>query len=473
MNIEIGIRSRGDSPEIGGDRGRQVFVVGNFSGDREPEQQGSTSPGIRNMSSVDLADIDAAIARLGPRILLDIEGSALQLEFAGLEDFHPDRLFRMHPAFRTITDLKQALADPARREAATALCRQLLGEEAAADPTPAPDDRQPGAAESTDDTLARLLGQPAAAGPRGNAAARAAVDRILAEAVAGSEISPTASAEVAELKAGLDAWGAAAMRELLRAPGFRLLEANWRSLQWLAEHSDCDPEPSLWLVDVGSVAAVAWVDELGRRIAGVADDPDLLVILHDFSADEKSIGHLQRIAEAASASGMTVFAGASPGLAGRTDNSFNSAALDASDFGTETPEAWDRLRHERTATAVGLAYPRFLLRQPYGSRSDPVDALDFEELQPAPAHEDFLWGSPGIVLASMFANGSCIAGDLPMVVYDDGSGQAIMPPSEFYLADSASDALLKKGIMALVSKRGATDIRIPRMQSIADPPTGI
>jgi predicted component of type VI protein secretion system len=57
--------------------------------------------------------------------------------------------------------------------------------------------------------------------------------------------------------------------------------------------------------------------------------------------------------------------------------------------------------------------------------------------------------------------------DLPMVVYDDGAGQAIKPPSEVYLTDSAGEHLLQRGIIPLMSRRGHTDIRILRFQSIA------
>jgi type VI secretion system protein ImpC len=472
MNIEFSVGSRSDARRIDGDRAPQLFIVGNFSGDTKPRQQAVEEPAIRNMLSVDIADIDGSLAKLGPRLALDVDGELMELGFGGLDDFHPDRLYRVHPAFNTVNELKQALADPSRTEAAAALCRHLLGLSPAdeAPGAPAANEAATGGAESTEDALTRLLGQPSGGASRGNAAARAAVDRILEQAVADSKIAPRATADVAALGKQLNAWCSSAMRELLRLRGFRQLEANWRSLQWLAERVDCEPEPSLWLVDVESVTAAAWVDEIGSRIVQVADDADMLVVLHDFSAADDSLELLQRIAETASTSGMTVFAGASADLAGQAASSNRALALDASDFDDAGPESWNALRHRPVASAVGIGYPRILLRQPYGSRSDAVDAFDFEELESAPDHESFLWGCPGIVLATMSVNSSNAAGDVPVVVYDDGSGQAIKPPTEVYLTDSAGEKLLGKGIMALMGKRGATDLRIIRMQSIADPP---
>ena len=60
-----------------------------------------------------------------------------------------------------------------------------------------------------------------------------------------------------------------------------------------------------------------------------------------------------------------------------------------------------------------------------------------------------------------------------MVVYDDGSGQAIKPAAEVYLAESAVDEFLRRGLVPLVGNRSGTDIRVPRLQSMAKRPTAI
>ena len=47
----------------------------------------------------------------------------------------------------------------------------------------------------------------------------------------------------------------------------------------------------------------------------------------------------------------------------------------------QTPEyaAWRSLRESEDARYLGLCLPRFLARLPYGARTDPVEAFDFEE----------------------------------------------------------------------------------------------
>ena len=46
----------------------------------------------------------------------------------------------------------------------------------------------------------------------------------------------------------------------------------------------------------------------------------------------------------------------------------------------QTPEyaAWRSLRESEDSRYLGLCMPRFLARQPYGAKTDPVEEFDFE-----------------------------------------------------------------------------------------------
>ena len=117
--------------------------------------------------------------------------------------------------------------------------------------------------------------------------------------------------------------------------------------------------------------------------------------------------------------------------------------------------------------SVCLGFPALLLRQPFGERTDPVDALDFDELGSAPAHDAFLWGSAGTALAAMSLADRLLLEDSLLATYDDGSGQAIKPASGALLTDSAVDALLARGLVPLLAERGSTRLLAPRLQSLA------
>ena len=45
------------------------------------------------------------------------------------------------------------------------------------------------------------------------------------------------------------------------------------------------------------------------------------------------------------------------------------------------------LRESDESRYIGIAMPRFLARRPYGAKSDPVDAFDFEEQTGGPGEQ--------------------------------------------------------------------------------------
>ena len=67
----------------------------------------------------------------------------------------------------------------------------------------------------------------------------------------------------------------------------------------------------------------------------------------------------------------------------------------------------------------------------------------------------------------MWLTNTLVIDDALLVTYDDGSGQAIKPPTGAYMTDSAAEVLLARGVVPLLAQRGGTDIRVPRLQSMA------
>ena len=64
---------------------------------------------------------------------------------------------------------------------------------------------------------------------------------------------------------------------------------------------------------------------------------------------------------------------------------------------------------------LGLVWPRFLLRLPYGKGTDPISAFDYEEMPPDPQHDGYLWGNPALLCACMLGQafgqtGKCLLG---------------------------------------------------------------
>ena len=141
---------------------------------------------------------------------------------------------------------------------------------------------------------------------------------------------------------------------------------------------------------------------------------------------------------------------------------------------------WQALRCSAVAPWIGLAAPGLLLRQPYGPRSDPVQAFAFEEFVggvPQPAL--CLWGSaalaPALLLARAFsANGwdttaqpEAQIDGLPAVTWrQDGEAQ-LLPVAWPVLDEAGAQRLQAAGLMPLWAHRAQASLRLACWQSVA------
>jgi type VI secretion system protein ImpC len=153
--------------------------------------------------------------------------------------------------------------------------------------------------------------------------------------------------------------------------------------------------------------------------------------------------------------------------------------------GKKAADAWDALRALPEAAYVGLVLPRFLLRMPYGPDTDPVERFAFEEMPGDPVHKRYLWGNPAVACACMLARefGADPQGappaevreldGLPLHVHESGGERRALPCAEVVLTERAAEAIMDRGIMPLLCYKGRDSVRLPRFQSIAEPPRSL
>jgi type VI secretion system protein ImpC len=186
----------------------------------------------------------------------------------------------------------------------------------------------------------------------------------------------------------------------------------------------------------------------------------------------------------ASALGAPLLANAGPTLAGAR----SAADLDdpvlwkAADVAFE--KAWSALRRGPLASGLGLALPHVLARAPYGALTDPIETIPFEEAGDDPTDSGFLWSGAAWSCAELIAGAAAaaheaplsVAGtveDLPFAIYGAGGGRKIRGSTEALLPDRAAEALLSAGLIPVVADASRNALRIPRLQSIADPLRGL
>ena len=370
-----------------------MAIWGDFSG---RTNRGISEPVAgRTVRRIDLDNAEEVLAKFGAELKLPLAGRSsgeVILRFEKLDDFHPENLISRIPLAAKLVEKRKLLLNPATAAVAERELRSLFDVPAAAtagDDTPAS-----APAESDDDTLGRLLGGSSQK-PAGSAGITAikgsAVDKLIKGIVAASTV-PSASAQQSAILSVLDLELAGILRAVLHHRDFQTLEAAWRGLDLLVRGFGGEENLKLFVVDLSK-------EELTKDLTGSADlgtsgfakimlrqpeDRRFTLCLGQYSFDDQvtdleTLGRLARVTAQARA---PFLAGARPQLAGC--ETFQDQPYPDDWTRTMQPESqagWEALRKLPEAGFIGLGLPRFLLRQPYGKGSDPIEAFPFEELE--------------------------------------------------------------------------------------------
>lgn len=457
----------------------RIAVLGDFSaGSAAGRLARGAELAARKPIAIEADSIDAAMARLAPkpRFALADGDSAAGIEIAAgsLDDLHPDALYAALPVFGRLADLRRRLLAPATFAAAAAEVRAMAGN-ALPGPAQAHRPRARGSVLAPDARLsdfARLTGRvPAGAGSANS------VDAWLRSVVA-PFVVPAADPLKDALVASVDAALSAAMRSVLHHPDFQAHESLWRGLDFLARRVETGPDLQLWLFDVSAEEFAADLSQ-----AGDLGDSALYEWFVTRPAAERGGGY----AMACACFGFD----ASPPhaeLLGRAASIFEHAGAalvsglraDAFADARRPPhpliaQAFSALRKLPQASHLALATPHFMLRHPYGRKSDPIRSFAFEEFTPQAGLASMLWGHPAIAVAALAADPSghpaAVLGDLPFHHVRDADGDPVALPCTDRLYPSDVAALLgRRGLMPLIGRKGVPELRIARVVALDGSP---
>jgi len=446
----------------------RILMLGDFSARAQRGVEDYRDLEGRKPALIDVDDFDRVMARIAPRLLLGRD-QPVALEFATLDDFHPDRLYRL--------ELCQGFREARSRVQNSA----TFGGAAAQDPQ----------------TFARLVGGAPPTTPQRphDGSVEARVQALIRGAVA-PHIVPDAPPHQALYVAAVDAAIGAQMRAIVHDPQFKTLEALWRGAFWLASNLETDEQLQLCILDVsraelsadrlraeGKLESSGLYRLLVEEAEDTTDDArwSLIVGQYSFGPAGEDLELLAHLGAVASHAGAPFLAAAESGLVGCSSIAATPDPRDWTPPAADAAERWSALRKSAVAPWIGLALPRMLLRLPYGKSSDPVESFPFEELAPRREHESYLWGNGALACALLMGRAFASRGwemepgdeleveDLPAHVYDDGSGKRLQPCAEIALVDRAAEAILSAGLMPLLSHKGRNAARVMRFQSIASP----
>jgi type VI secretion system protein ImpC len=445
----------------------RVLVLGDFGGH-------ATRDELRHVADlrpqkVDIDSLPSLLAKIAPQIRIRLGSEApFTVAIRDFDDFHPDQLFSSLDFFKPMRELRRQLQDPKTFAQAAALVGSVAT-------SPGPVDV---AAHGQD--LERLLGRaPTAETPT----SRSVVDDLVRQAVA-SHVVAKSDPRQAEVLAGVDGMTGELMRAVLHDPGFQAVEAAWRGLDRLVRALNLDETLQLFVLDISRAEMAAdfaaapnlsdsglygiLVDRVGDKPWSLVADTNAYARGRADAALLARLGTLAQQVEAAVVAGMDLSAASRP-----------FASL-------EDERAWAALRNGTAATSIALAAPSVLLRLPYGKGGEPVEKFTFAEQSTPAALDRYLWGSSALLVAQLVAGAYSQAGgwdfapgdesvvdDLPTYITKVDGESVQTPCAQDWLPESRIDALLKEGVIPIVSARGRGEIRVARFQSIASPPAAL
>jgi type VI secretion system protein ImpC len=334
-------------------------------------------------------------------------------------------------------------------------------------------------------------------------AVEAAVQTLAQQALAHTQLISADTVRTIEgMIAAIDRKLSEQVNAILHHEDFQKLESAWRGLSYMVNNTETDEFLKIRVMPISK-------QELGKtlkRYKGTAWDQSPLfkklyeeeygqfggepfgAIVGDYHFDHSPpdvelLGEMAKIAASAHAPFIT---GAAPSV--MQMDSWNELAnpRDLTKIFT-TPEyaAWRSLRESDDARYLALCMPRFLGRLPYGAKTNPVDAFDFEEDTVGADHDKYSWCNAAYAMAtninrSFKEYGWCsrIRGvesggavtNLPTHTFptDDG-GVDMKCPTEIAISDRREAELSKNGFLAMIHRKNSDFAAFIGAQSLQKP----
>jgi type VI secretion system protein ImpC len=458
----------------------RIALLGDFSArTNSGKLDTGSSLASRKPLRVDCDNLDATLKRLGVKLRLPLgaDGGVIELVVNSMDDLHPDQLYSNLPIFSEMSGLRQRLKTPATFAKAAKEVQAWAGVR-----IPRPRRLQARStvipADGKLSDFARLIGAPTAS-PN----ATISIAEMLKQMV-GPYVVPAKDPRQDQLVATVDSALAATMRSVLHHPDFQSFEALWRSVDMLVRRLETDEQLQIVLYDVTAEEMAADLSKadalensglyklLVEQPALDANQGPFAVVVGNYLF-EQTPPHAELLGRVAKivAQTQTAF------LAGVGSSCLETKPADLHPL---IREAWDALADMPEADYLGLVVPRFMLRMPYGERTDPIDSFDFEEFTPQAGLTGMLWGNSavlaGLLLGMTFNQqgakmkpGSVLGlGDMPFYYYTDAEGdETALPCTERMLSSKLAELVIKHRFMPMLSMKGQPEVRLGGFGSLA------
>jgi type VI secretion system ImpC/EvpB family protein len=463
----------------------RIAVLGDFSASANAGRLHTGAElGARKPQRIDVDNVDEVLKRMKLKLTLPIaaDGGSVELAINEMDDFHPDQLFEELEVFSELSGLRQRLKNKGTFAAAAKEIQSWAGDAGDADYTVPKKSRAAAMPSGKLSDFARLVGAP-------TTAQKTAETDNLVRQIVGPYVVAGKDPQQDKLTAIVDQALSDAMCRVIHHPDFQAVESLWRSIELLVRRAEADSTFEIVLIDLtaeelaADLSRVESLEETGlyqllvEQPALDARQGPFSVILGAYTFEKtpphaELLGRMAKIAVAAQA----------PFLAAVSNDCLKK--LKPEEIHPLITESWSTLRSLPEAAYLGLALPRFLLRFPYGEKTEPIDSFDFEEFSKREGIRSMLWANgafiPTLLLAEMFAKGGLKGmklgsmmniGDLPYYYYTDDEGdQVALPCTDRLLTEALATHAMTQGLMPIAALKGRDEVRLTSFQSLAGKP---
>lgn len=459
-----------------------IAVLGDFLGEGD-RHAGTESSGFVPYRAT--PDSVMKLVGLRPRIraILGHGGGTAEVEFTSLEDFDPGSLFQKLDLFGPLREAREdaKAGRPQKPSAPGPLAQEGQPESGGAD---RPSDDVPGP-EGGAGLLDAIL---EISEPAGEAPESGSPEEI--EAFVRAVVRPHLVRDDSDIKAGVAAVDreiSLRMSELIHTTAFQELEAIWRSVVFLLSRVDTTGKVRVYLVHLPKDELAhdldASTDLGGSKLYDLLSNPQLgapgrrwgvVVGAHRFTQDSEDIELLGRISRVAQAADVPWISEMTPSAGGesQTPGIANGPWLE------EPPDDWMALCGTPAAAWLGLTYPPFLLREPYGTGSRRAKGISL--MEETTSVEDLLWGPGPFLPAALMAQGFVSEGwgvrlgnhlDLGGLPLCEVPGQAGGTPVSLRVGLRPSDArsLMEIGLIPILGFPDLAGVRVGGFFSVGGP----
>jgi type VI secretion system protein ImpC len=284
--------------------------------------------------------------------------------------------------------------------------------------------------------------------------------------------------------ASLDSKMSDQLNEILHHENFQQLESSWRGLKFVIDRTDFRKNVRIEMIDISKTALRASFEDAPELIQsglykhvynGAYDQPGAdpygaMVSNFEFDNSAPDITLMQEIAKVSSAAHCPFLGAIGPKFFGKKSMEDWKRIPDLNAW-METADyiKWRSFRESEDSRYIGLTFPRFLLRLPYGPDTAPVKSFNYQENVKGPDHEKYLWGNSAFAFATNLIraytnDGWCVqirgpqAGgavdNLPVHVYDVGKGKQAKIPTEVPVDETLEFACANLGFIPFSHYQG-------------------